>query len=68
MLQLDQSGFGMSGRDYYLDPKLQKMRDAYMKLVKDIVMLFSATDADATAFAEMVLRLETDLANVTTFS
>lgn len=62
--QMDQPGFGMSGRDYYLEESLSHMRTAYVTLAKNIAELFGASPTDAQNFAERMLQFETDIANV----
>ncbi|MCE2786533.1 MAG: M13 family metallopeptidase [Sphingobacteriales bacterium] len=61
---LSQGGLGLPDRDYYLkdDEKSKKIREAYMKHLAKMFMIFGAADADAQANAAMVLELETGLA------
>jgi len=60
----DQGGLGMPERDYYLkdDPKSVKLREQYVAHVQKMLELLGESPAKATADAQTVLRLETDLA------
>jgi putative endopeptidase len=60
----DQGGLGLPERDYYLkqDPKSAKLRDQYVAHVQKMLELLGEPPAKATADAQAVLRIETDLA------
>jgi len=59
-----QSGLGMPDRDYYLsdDAKMQSVRDKYRLFVRDMLALSGSSEADATAAADRIVKLETRLA------
>jgi putative endopeptidase len=61
---LDQGGLGLPDRDYYLkdDPKSVKLREQYVAHVQKMLELLGESSAQATADAQAVLRIETDLA------
>lgn len=63
-LKLNQPGFGLPGRLYYLVPDLEHMRDAYVKLASSVAVLFGAERMTAEQAMKEVLELETELANV----
>jgi putative endopeptidase len=60
----DQGGLGLPDRDYYLkdDPKSVKLREEYVAHVQKMLELAGESPALATAGAQAVLRIETDLA------
>jgi putative endopeptidase len=60
----DQGGLGLPDRDYYLkdDPKSVKLRQQYVAHVQKMLELSGESAAKATADAQVVLRIETDLA------
>jgi putative endopeptidase len=60
----DQGGLGLPERDYYLktDPKSVKLRQQYVAHVQKMLGLLGETPAKAAADAQVVLRIETDLA------
>jgi putative endopeptidase len=60
----DQGGLGMPERDYYLktDPKSVKLRQQYLAHVQKMLELLGETPAKAAADAQVVMRIETDLA------
>ena len=60
----DQGGLGLPDRDYYLkdDPKSVKLRDQYVAHVQKMLELAGESPAQATADAQAVLRIETELA------
>ena len=60
----DQGGLGLPDRDYYLktDPKSVKLRDQYVAHVQKMLELAGESRAQATADAQAVLRIETELA------
>jgi len=60
----DQGGLGLPDRDYYLrtDPKSAKLRDQYVAHVQQMLELAGESTAQATARAQAVLRIETELA------
>jgi len=61
---VDQGGLGLPDRDYYLkdDPKSVKLRQQYVAHVQKMLELAGQSPAKASADAQAVLRLETDLA------
>jgi putative endopeptidase len=60
----DQGGLGLPDRDYYLkdDPKSVKLRQQYVAHVQKMLELAGESAAAAAADAQVVLRIETDLA------
>jgi endothelin-converting enzyme/putative endopeptidase len=60
----DQGGLGLPDRDYYLrtDPKSVKLRQDYVTHVQKMLVLGGESPANATAGAQIVMRMETDLA------
>ena len=63
-VNLGQGGLGMPDRDYYLssDPQIVKTREAYRKYLADMMMLAGLSDASARA--DRVLAVETEIAKV----
>ena len=61
---LDQSGMGMPGREFYLkdDEKSRQIREQYVKYVAHLLELSGTPKADASADAQTILTLETNLA------
>ncbi len=62
--QLDQGGLGLPDRDYYLkdDPKSVEIRQKYVAHVQRMFELAGEKPETAKAHAEVVMRMETDLA------
>ena len=62
--QLDQGGLGLPDRDYYLkdDAKSKEIREKYLLHVQRMFQLAGVDAATAKAQAEVVMRMETDLA------
>jgi putative endopeptidase len=60
----DQGGLGLPERDYYLkmEPKSVKLRQQYVAHVQKMLELLGETPAKAAADAQVVMRIETDLA------
>jgi putative endopeptidase len=60
----DQGGLGLPDRDYYLkdDPKSVKLRQQYVAHVQKMLELAGESAAKSAADAQVVLRIETDLA------
>jgi len=60
----DQGGLGLPDRDYYLndDPKSVKLREQYVAHVQKMLELAGESSTQATAGAQSILRIETDLA------
>ncbi len=60
----DQGGLGLPDRDYYLkdDPKSVKLREQYVAHVQKMLTLSGESPAQAAADAQVVMRIETDLA------
>ncbi len=60
----DQGGLGLPEREYYLkdDPKSVKLRQQYVAHVQRMLELAGESPAKATADAQAVMRLETELA------
>ncbi|XP_052819632.1 neprilysin-4-like isoform X2 [Mya arenaria] len=65
IIYLDQPSFGLPGRLYYLDSNLAHMRDAYIKLARGVAELFGADSSTAQTYMDTMLKLETDIANIT---
>jgi predicted metalloendopeptidase len=63
-LQLDQPGFGMPGRKYYLKGINDTMVQAYKTLAKNVAEAFNAVPATAENDMKEVVRLEIEIANV----
>jgi len=61
---IDQGGLGLPDRDYYLkdDPKSVKLRDQYVAHIQKMLELSGVSPAQAPAQAQVVMRIETDLA------
>jgi endothelin-converting enzyme/putative endopeptidase len=61
---LDQAGLGLPDRDYYLenDPKTKEVRNAYVSVMKKLLVLAGATPADAARQSSTIMRIETALA------
>jgi putative endopeptidase len=62
-LYLGSGGLGLPDRDYYLDDKYKKERDAYRAYIERALNL--AGTADAAAQADAILAFETEVAKVT---
>ncbi len=64
LLHLTQDGIGMPEREYYLSNAAEqvRVREAYIKYVKKILMLSGMTPAVAARARDVVLRIETRLA------
>jgi putative endopeptidase len=62
--QADQGGIGLPDRDYYLkdDAQMKTIREKYLAHVQRMFELAGTPPADAKADADIVMRLETDLA------
>jgi putative endopeptidase len=62
--QLDQGGLGLPDRDYYLkdDAKSKGIREKYLTHVQRMFELAGENAATAKAYAQVVMRMETDLA------
>ena len=60
----DQGGLGLPDRDYYLkdDPKSVKLRQQYVAHVQKMLELAGESPSRAASDAQVVLRIETDLA------
>jgi predicted metalloendopeptidase len=63
-LHLWQGGLGMPERDYYLldQPEQKRVRDAYVKHIEKLLMLAGASKNEAKQAREVVMRIETKLA------
>jgi putative endopeptidase len=61
---IDQGGLGLPDRDYYLkdDPKSVKLREQYAAHVQKMLELLGNAPTQATADAQAILRIETNLA------
>jgi putative endopeptidase len=59
-----QGGLSLPNRDYYLkkDVKFKKIRVAYLQYITKMFQLLGESLVDATAAANVVMRIETDLA------
>ena len=62
--EADQGGLGLPDRDYYLkeDPKSVEIRKQYIAHVQKMLELSGEPSAQATAGAQAVMRIETELA------
>jgi endothelin-converting enzyme/putative endopeptidase len=62
--QLDQGGLGLPDRDYYFknDPKTVELRQKYQAHMQRMFVLTGKSPEDAKAMAEIVMRIETELA------
>src|SRR5438445_746175 len=60
----DQGGLGLPDRDYYLkdDAKMQEARKRYREYAINMLKLLGTKDSDAQKQADIVIRIETDLA------
>ncbi|MDE1976089.1 MAG: M13 family metallopeptidase [Elusimicrobia bacterium] len=61
---IDQGGFNLPDRDYYLKPDFAAQRKAYVAHIQKMFTLLGESDAQAQADAAVVMRLETDLARI----
>ncbi|MCK8523374.1 M13 family metallopeptidase [Aquimarina sp. D1M17] len=61
---LGQNGLGLPDRDYYLDQdeKSKEIREEYKKHIVRMLQMLGDAEADATAAADKILALETQLA------
>jgi putative endopeptidase len=61
---LYQGGLGMPSRDYYLkdDSRSQEVRDEYVRYISTLLMLAGSEEMSAAESADMILELETRLA------
>ncbi len=64
--ELDQGGLGLPDRDYYLknDPHSKEIRDKYVQHVSNMFKLAGENEKNAQQDANNVLKLETELAEV----
>jgi putative endopeptidase len=62
----DQGGLGLPERDYYLkeEPRLKKIREQYVEHVAKVLELAGTPAADAVKQAQIVMRIETRLAQI----
>ena len=65
-MTIRESGLGLPDRDYYrLDEKgIVETREKYRTYIAQILRLGGVSDADATAKAEAIFKLETDIAEI----
>jgi len=61
---VDQGGFNLPDRDYYLTPDFAAQRRAYLAHIQKMFSLLGESDAQAQADAAVVMRLETALARI----
>jgi putative endopeptidase len=61
-----QNGLGLPDRDYYLgdDPRSKEIRAKYLEHVARIFILAGSTDEQAATDAEVVIKIETELAKI----
>jgi putative endopeptidase len=64
-LYLDAAGLGLPDRDFYLTVDFEAMRDAYRQHLVRVFGLLGQPAADATASADGVMFIETELAKLT---
>ena len=64
LFQIDQPGFGLPGRNYYLEDQFIEQQDAYVKFASSVAVLYGADPQTAETAMRDVLRFETDIANV----
>ena len=62
--QLDQSDLVLPGRNYYLSPRYQLMREAYVTFASSVAVLFGADASKARKEMEEIVAFETEIANV----
>ena len=62
--ELGQGGLSLPDRDYYLSDGFAKIRTQYLEHVAKMLRMAGESEADATAHAATVLRLETALAKI----
>ena len=60
--EAEQGGLGLPSREYYLDPKRAKIRNAYQQHVDKMFQLLGSAPAESAKSAEAVMRIETALA------
>ena len=59
---ISQGGLGLPDRDYYLNEKFAKIREAYVAHMARMLALIGETPADAKSHADTVMDMETALA------
>ncbi|MCD7935691.1 MAG: M13 family metallopeptidase [Tannerellaceae bacterium] len=66
IVQLYQSGKGMSDRDYYLldDEGTQKIRNAYKEFIRQLFALTGSSPEQADAVVDAVMKIETGIAEI----
>ncbi|XP_033642229.1 neprilysin-1-like isoform X1 [Asterias rubens] len=64
ILNLDQPSLGMGDREYYVEGKYEKERDAYVQYMVDIAVELGADEVAATADMEEIMQFEILLANM----
>lgn len=62
--QLWQSGLSLPDRDYYLKPNFAEIRNKYKTHVSNMFVMMGEDAEKAKAYAETVLRMETDMAKI----
>jgi len=62
--QIYQGGLSLPDRDYYLkdDARSKMIRDEFLKHVTKMFQLYGMSEADGKKYADVVMRIETDLA------
>ena len=61
-------GFGLPSREYYLKNNSVKERDAYLKMMIKVAVLFGADQEYVVHEMKRVLKFESQLANVSTLN
>jgi len=66
IMQLEQGGFSMGDRDYYLadDARSKGLRDKYVELIEKLFSLSGYTPQEAKEASTAVMKIETQLATV----
>ena len=62
--QLDQPGFGLPGRSYYLEDQFIDQQNAYVKFASSVAVMFGADQAMADSEMRDMFKFESELANV----
>ena len=59
---LDQGGLSLPDREYYISDAFRQLRESYTAHIERMFFLSGETDTESRRFAEIVLRIETELA------
>lgn len=62
MIYLGQSGYSLPDRDYYFLPQFEKIREAYLKHQKNMLVIMGNNEADAEKKSKLIFEMEKSLA------